>query len=112
MAGPLGNAPRTTRYRCLFSEVIYEGFVGIRVSGSRLSRELAAACGGAVVSTSANLSGEPTPLHWRNCPDTILGSVGLIIDGGELDQALPSTLIRFDGGRGVTVLRQGSVVLV
>ena len=95
----------------VFSEVIYEGFVGIRVSGSSISRELAAACGGAVVSTSANLSGEPTPLHWQNCPDTVLGSVGLIIDGGELAQALPSTLIRFDGEEGVTVLRQGSVVL-
>jgi len=94
-----------------FSEVIYEGFVGIRVSGSRISRELAAACGGAVVSTSANLSGEPTPLHWQNCPDTVLSSVGLIIDGGELAQALPSTLIRFDEEAGVTVLRQGSVVL-
>ncbi len=93
----------------LFQNVVHEGFVGVRVSGSTKSRELAAACGGAIVSTSANLSGEPTPLHWQQCTQSILDGVSLIIDGGALDAALPSTLIRFNGESEVEILRQGPV---
>ena len=70
---------------------------------------LAAACGGGIVSTSANLSGEPTPLSWQQCPDSIREGVSIVIDGGELVKAPPSTLIRFDENGAVDVLRQGSV---
>ena len=92
-----------------FRNVIHEGLVGVRVSGSRVSRDLAAACGGGVVSTSANLSGEPTPLSWQQCPSSIQEGVSLVIDGGELVAAPPSTLIRFHETGGIDVLRQGSV---
>ena len=92
-----------------FRNVIHEGFVGVRVSGSAVSRALAEACGGGIVSTSANLSGEPTPLSWRQCPASIREGVSLVIDGGELAKAPPSTLIRFDESGAVEVLRQGSV---
>ena len=92
-----------------FRNVIHEGFVGVRVSGSPISRTLAAACGGGIVSTSANLSGEPTPLSWQQCPGSIREGVSIVIDGGELAKAPPSTLIRFDENGAVDVLRQGSV---
>lgn len=109
--GPLAMLLKPKNPR-LFEAVAHEGFVGIRVSGSAVSRQLAKACGGAVVSTSANLSGEPTPLNWRDCPSSLLGSVGLVVDGGTLESALPSTLIRFsDDGQAIEVLRQGSVVV-
>ena len=97
----------------LFRHVIHEGFVGIRVSGSSISRDLAKVCGGAVVSTSANLSGESTPLDWRECPAAVTDAVTLIVDGGTLAEAPPSTLIRFSGpGADIEVLRQGSVTVV
>ena len=95
-----------------FQHVIHEGRVGIRVSGSSLARALAKSCGGAVVSTSANLSGEPTPLHWRDCPPAVTEQVSLIVDGGALPVAPPSTLIGFTGEEGtIQVLRQGSIVV-
>ena len=99
----------------LFGTLVYQEHVGVRVSGLALARELATASGGALVSTSANLSGEPTPLSWQDCPASIRDGVSIIIDGGSLRPSEPSTLIRITEAnaqnRGFDVIRQGSVRL-
>ena len=88
-----------------------KGDIGIRVSSSQFVQDLVHAFGHPLVSTSANVSGQP-PLqsarairnefaHRSMQPD-------FICDGGYVPKRKPSTIISFQG-EGVRVLRQGSV---
>ena len=61
--------------------------------------------------TSANLSGEPPPVSFREVHVEMVKAVDLAIDGGELTGA-PSTVIdvsRLDRGGGWKVLREGGL---
>jgi L-threonylcarbamoyladenylate synthase len=85
------------------------GEIGVRVPASEAARSLAAACGGWLAGTSANISGEES---CRSAPEaaSFLGDrVDLILDGGRLP-GRESTVVRAVGGA-VEVLRQGAVSL-
>jgi L-threonylcarbamoyladenylate synthase len=82
--------------------------VAIRVPGSEVARRLAAATGGALVSTSANLSGEPPPVRPRDLAPDLLRRIDFVLDGGEAPGGLPSTIVAFDRG-GVRLVRAGAV---
>lgn len=77
--------------------------VGVRCPGLDVARELCLAFGGAITSTSANLSGEPPAmtLDGLELPD-----VALAIDGGTLPDAIPSTLYDPESR---SVLRAGEI---
>jgi L-threonylcarbamoyladenylate synthase len=65
----------------------------------------------ALLQTSANRSGEPAPSRFDDVEPTILDSVDLAIDGGELGGA-PSTVVdltAFEGEGKWGVLREGAV---
>jgi len=77
--------------------------VCVRVPGSEIARDLCRAFGGAITSTSANRSGEPSATK----PGEIkLAGVHLCIDAGALPPSAPSTV--FDPDTGV-IFRQGAV---
>lgn len=82
--------------------------VGLRVSSHEVASTLAAACGGVIVATSANLSGIPpstTPAEVEAC----LGDhLDLLIDGGTCAGDLPSTVVDLRRGR-VRLLRRGVI---
>jgi L-threonylcarbamoyladenylate synthase len=61
---------------------------------------------GAVMATSANLSGGPDPRRLEDVPEELLDGVGAVIDGGELP-GTPSTVIDLTGDP--RVLREGAV---
>ena len=62
---------------------------------------------GAVVSTSANLHGGPTPLTLADVPDEIRAACGAVVDGGRLP-GTPSTVIDFSEPE-PRVVRDGAV---
>jgi L-threonylcarbamoyladenylate synthase len=83
------------------------GTVGVRIPGSEVARALAHAAGGAIVSTSANLSGEAPPAR----PEEIapgLRALAHVLDGGAAPGGLPSTVVAVDAD-GVRLVREGAV---
>lgn len=65
--------------------------IGVRCPASPVVRALAALVG-PVATTSANRSGEPTPLEAAAAAASLLDEVALVLDGGRLSGA-PSTVI-------------------
>jgi L-threonylcarbamoyladenylate synthase len=64
-----------------------------------------------IFQTSANRSGEPPPVRFRDIEPSIVGAVDLAIDGGELT-GLPSTVVdltAIETGGGWSILREGAV---
>jgi L-threonylcarbamoyladenylate synthase len=84
------------------------GTVGIRVPGSEVARALARAAGGAVVSTSANLSGEPPPSEAAALASGLVARLDAVLDGGRTPGGLPSTVVAIEGD-GVRLVRAGAV---
>ncbi len=83
------------------------GWLGVRVPASKRCVGLVRDCGGSLVGTSANLSGEPTARTAAEAAAMLPVGVELYLDGGTLEGA-PSTVVRVEEGR-ITVLRQGRV---
>ncbi len=79
------------------------GTICIRRTSSPLARDLCRAFGGAIVSTSANLAGQPPA---RSAGDIHLPGVSLAIDGGDLGDALPSTILDPESG---VIYREGVI---
>ncbi len=84
------------------------GTVGIRVSGSETARALARAAGGAIVSTSANLSGEPPPSAPGELAPALASRLDAVLDGGRTPGGLPSTVVAVEGDR-LRLVRDGAV---
>lgn len=81
------------------------GNICVRCSPHPVARGLCAAFGGAITSTSANLSGQPPA---RTLAEAMIPGVALGIDGGELPSAAPSTI--YDPAQH-RVLREGAITL-
>jgi L-threonylcarbamoyladenylate synthase len=86
------------------------GTVAIRVPGSDVARRLARLAGGAIVSTSANLSGEPPPAAARDLSPPLLARIDGVLDAGPAPGGLPSTIVVLEGGE-PRLLREGPVSL-
>lgn len=80
--------------------------IGVRVPElTGVAQEILARAG-AVVSTSANLHGGPSPLTLADVPEQIRAACGVVVDGGTLP-GLPSTVIDFSGPE-PQVIREGA----
>ena len=82
--------------------------VGIRIPGDAVARELARRAGGALVSTSANLAGEPPVTTPGELSPELLASIDGIADGRPTPGGLPSTVVAVAGGR-ARLVRAGAV---
>ncbi len=82
--------------------------VGVRVPGAALARALAQAAGGPIVSTSANVAGEPPVTRADHLAPALLGAIDGVVDGGETPGGLPSTVVVVERG-GVRLVRDGAV---
>jgi L-threonylcarbamoyladenylate synthase len=85
-----------------------DGSIAIRVVQTDFCRELISRFGKPIVSTSANISGEPTPLLYRHISPEILNSVGYIVPlfQDELREVKPSTIIRLKPSGEFEILRK------
>ena len=79
IAGEKGNMKADRR--CLaFNTVAEDGTVGIRIPIMDFCRQLSLKLGRPIVSTSANISGEPTPKKFSEISDHIRSAVDHIVD--------------------------------
>ena len=95
--------------RNLASNLIAEdGSLGIRVTEEEFSKQLCFRFRKAIVSTSANISGEPTPMTFAEISDEIKNAVDYIVDYRQNEKAdvKPSSIIKLGKGGTVKVIRQ------
>ncbi|HUL58310.1 MAG TPA: L-threonylcarbamoyladenylate synthase [Anaeromyxobacteraceae bacterium] len=86
------------------------GAVGIRIPGSELARALARSAGGPIVSTSANLSGEPPVSRAADLAPALRARLDAVLDAGSTPGGLPSTVVAVEE-EAVRLLRAGVVPL-
>lgn len=67
--------------------------VAVRMPSNRIARALIEAAGGYIAAPSANRSGRPSPTLAKYVIEDLEGRVDMIIDGGEADIGLESTII-------------------
>ncbi|HKN19481.1 MAG TPA: L-threonylcarbamoyladenylate synthase [Dissulfurispiraceae bacterium] len=94
--------------RGLSDFIIAENKVAVRMPGESFALRLAKASGFPVTATSANISGMPPGKNIPMVVNYFNDSLDLIIDGGESESILPSTIVDATGPE-LTVLRQGLV---
>lgn len=82
--------------------------VAIRCPSHPIAHALIYAAGRAIAAPSANLSGSPSPSCGEHVIRDLDGRIDAIIDGGECDIGLESTIIKLDGDV-ATLLRPGAV---
>jgi L-threonylcarbamoyladenylate synthase len=67
--------------------------VAVRMPKNRIARDLIKAADCPIAAPSANLSGRPSPTSARHVIDDLAGSIDAVIDGGDVDIGLESTVI-------------------
>ena len=82
--------------------------VGIRCPGDPVARELIRLAGVPVAAPSANVSGRPSPTAAHHVSQDLNGRIDCIIDGGESEVGLESTIVKIDGER-LILLRPGAI---
>lgn len=84
-----------------------DGSVGIRVTREEFSKKLCERFRKPLVSTSANLSGEPSPANFSEISDTVKNGVDYIVKYRQDDtrKAQPSHILKLGAGGLVEVIR-------
>jgi len=83
--------------------------VAIRCPSHPVAHRLIALAGVPVAAPSANISGSPSPTSARHVMDDMIGRVDAIIDGGESDFGLESTIVKPEDDGSLTLLRPGRI---
>ena len=84
-----------------------DGSVGIRVTGEEFSKALCNRFRKAIVSTSANVSGEPSPHTFADISEDIKQAVDYVIEARRTEpaSARPSSIIKLGKGGEVKIIR-------
>lgn len=82
--------------------------VAVRMPSNRIALALIEAAGGYIAAPSANLSGRPSPTVAKYVVEDMDGRIDMILDGGEADIGLESTIIDLTGEEPM-ILRPGYV---
>lgn len=85
-----------------------DGSVGIRITAERVSRTLCNALRRPLVSTSANISGQPTPRRFADIPPEIIAGVDYVIEARRYDsaEAKPSSIIKVSSDNSIKIIRK------
>ena len=77
---PVGEeVPKGDRFHLAYNTVAEDGSVGIRIPLAEFCRQLSFKLGRPIVSTSANISGEPTPKRFSEIPQEIKDAVDFVV---------------------------------
>ncbi len=74
-----GEEAAGDRHFLAYNVVAEDGSVGIRIPMAEFCRNLAYKLGRPIVSTSANVSGEPTPKRFKDIPEEIVSAVDYVV---------------------------------
>lgn len=82
--------------------------VAVRCPSHTVARALIAAAGVPIAAPSANISGSPSPTRADHVIKDMSGKIEAIIDGGECEIGLESTIVKIDGNKAI-LLRPGAI---
>lgn len=82
--------------------------VAVRCPVHPVAHKLIALCGFPIAAPSANLSGKPSPTCAADVAHDMDGRVDMILDGGESEIGLESTIVKIDDDS-LTLLRPGGI---
>jgi L-threonylcarbamoyladenylate synthase len=82
--------------------------LGVRVSPHPVASKLARLCGGVIVSTSANKSGQEPPRTAQEALNQFTKKIDMVLDDGPSPLSLSSTVVELSSDE-VWILRQGPV---
>ena len=82
--------------------------VAVRCPAHPVANKLIHLCGFPLAAPSANLSGKPSPTSAAHVAQDMDGRVDMIIDGGESEIGLESTIVKMDGDK-LILLRPGGI---
>jgi len=82
--------------------------VGIRVTGEEFSRKLCSQFRKPIVSTSANISGKPTPANFIQISESIKNAVDYVVNyrQNDISQPKPSSIIKLGKGNLIQIIRE------
>ncbi len=117
---PCDNTPQSRPVTVIYPRVsklpasllAEDGSVAIRITRETFSRNLCAALGSPLVSTSANLSGQPAPKQFEQVDNQIINAVDYVCRyrQDDTEPAMPSRILRLvirpGGGASFSVIRQ------
>ena len=83
-------------------------WVGLRVPDHPVAAALLRRCGGSLIATSANRSGEKDAVTAAEVIVALGDRVDIVLDGGAAQRRKPSTVVKCDG-ENWTLLREGAV---
>lgn len=83
--------------------------VGIRVPSHRVMHSIIEISGCPIAAPSANTSGYPSPTSAGHVMRDMNGKIAAVVDGGDSQFGVESTVISFEGERCVRLLRPGCV---
>ena len=83
--------------------------VAVRCPENKIARELIRLADVAIAAPSANLSGSPSPTTFEYAFSDMNGRVDAIIDGGDCDFGLESTIVSINSDDTLTLLRPGKI---
>lgn len=84
--------------------------VAVRCPGDPWLRNVIASVGKPLYSTSVNRSGFPVVSKVSDIRKEFEGEVALVVDAGDSETTIPSTIVKIDSGK-ITVVREGAVVI-
>ena len=85
--------------------------VAVRCPLNLIARKLIEYSGVPIAAPSANLSGSPSPTRANHVIDDMDGRVDMIIDGGDCDFGLESTIVKIEENGELTLLRPGRITV-
>lgn len=85
--------------------------VAVRCPENKIARLIIEYASVPIAAPSANLSGSPSPTSARHVIDDMNGRVDMIIDGGECDFGLESTIVKINDDESLTLLRPGKITV-
>lgn len=85
--------------------------VAVRCPSHPVARRLIELCGRPIAAPSANLSGSPSPTSACHVIDDMQGRVDMIIDGGDCEIGLESTIVKLEDDGSLLLLRPGKITV-
>lgn len=83
--------------------------IGIRIPKLDMARDIIRECGGILMTTSANISGEPSAKHYSELSKEILDKVNIVIKTEDKLSGIPSTIISYIDKK-YGIIRQGEII--
>jgi L-threonylcarbamoyladenylate synthase len=85
--------------------------VALRCPSHPVALEFIKAAGTPIAAPSANLSGSPSPTCYKHVFQDMNGRVDMIIDGGECEIGLESTIVKIESDNTLVLLRPGAITV-